>query len=332
MPGAGRGVLAAGPRGPGGDALLAGLAAAGQPCLPYPDRDRRQPGLAETEPGLTLKCLLWETSALAAAPGTPAGREVLFRASSAPPHRAGTTRSTMAWAELASNLDLLLRALGSPEGYDLDPVREALTLARSERELSRAASLFDAVLIAGTARRYLLSPESCLFLGDRDGGYVILPADGLVRRLALGGTGGRAARLFPEASLRDRLGSQAQWRQVDLLGVPGRPQRVEAVFHEPPRYEFDNLDEMMWWKHCRHLAGSTLPTEGLRDLVVLLGAGSANDEPLLLSRSRHRTLSFRFEPAAAWRARVPTRDGRTYGFRVLRAVYETASTADETAI
>ena len=56
------------------------------------------------------------------------------------------------------------------------------------------------------------------------------------------------------------------------------------------------------------------------------GRADAPDErpsPLRLVRSRHRTLSFRFEPPASWRARVPTRDGKTYAFRVVRAVYET---------
>jgi hypothetical protein len=45
--------------------------------------------------------------------------------------------------------------------------------------------------------------------------------------------------------------------------------------------------------------------------------------PLRLTRSRHKTLSFRFEPPQIWRARIAPRDGRTYPFRVLRAVYET---------
>jgi hypothetical protein len=107
--------------------------------------------------------------------------------------------------------------------------------------------------------------------------------------------------------------------------MPGRPQRAEARFRNLPHYEFDNVDEMLWWKHCRHLAGPSLPTEGLSELVVALGEES-NGRPapqLRLMRSRHRTLSFRFEPPATWRKYVPTRDGRTYAFKVVRATFET---------
>jgi hypothetical protein len=109
--------------------------------------------------------------------------------------------------------------------------------------------------------------------------------------------------------------------------MPGRPQRLEATFDEPPRYEFDNVDEMLWWKHTRHVSGPVLPTEGLHDLAVALDAGS-DDAGLKLTRSRHRTLSFRFEPPAVWRSRLPTRDGRTYAFRVQRAVYDTGGEED----
>jgi hypothetical protein len=81
---------------------------------------------------------------------------------------------------------------------------------------------------------------------------------------------------------------------------------------------------MLWWKHTRHLEGPSLPTEGLSDLVISLGSGGESDtSPLRLVRSRHRTLSFRFEPPGAWRALLPTRDGKTYAFRVLRATYQT---------
>ena len=44
-----------------GEALMAGLATAGLPSLPYPDRDRRRSGLAETHPLLILKALLWQS-------------------------------------------------------------------------------------------------------------------------------------------------------------------------------------------------------------------------------------------------------------------------------
>ena len=111
---------------------------------------------------------------------------------------------------------------------------------------------------------------------------------------------------------------------MDLINLPGRATRMEAKFKEQPRYEFDNLDEMLWWKHTRHVSGPLLPVEGLAELiVVLVRSGDEESSSLRLVRSRHRTLSFRFDPPVAWRARVPTRDGKTYPFRVLRAVYET---------
>jgi hypothetical protein len=228
-------------------------------------------------------------------------------------------------------MDVILRALGRDDTFDLEPAREALLRAESDLGLQRAAGILDALLIAGTARRYLESPETCLFLGDREHGYVILPADGLVRRLAQSGTAVAGDRLFPRASLRERLGAYAQLRSVGLLPVPGRPQRTEAVFKNPPHYEFDNLDEMLWWKHCRHLTGPTLPTEGLQELLVLLGPDSpdgGDPAPLKLLRSRHQTLSFRFDPPPAWRERIATRDGKVYPFRVLRAVYETLPVTD----
>jgi hypothetical protein len=81
---------------------------------------------------------------------------------------------------------------------------------------------------------------------------------------------------------------------------------------------------MMWWKHCRHLAGPDVPLDGLDELVVRLDGAAAGDTApgLRLVRSRHKTLSFRFEPAQAWRQHVAPRDGKTYPFRVLRAVFE----------
>jgi hypothetical protein len=268
--------------------------------------------------------LIWEASALSAAPDQ-ATREELFRAYAVPVYRADRLKARTSWAEQASQLDFVLSALGTVEGFDVEPAGEALACARNEQDVERAGGLLDAALIAGTARRYLEAPETCLFVGDQEQGYLVLPADAFVRRLALTGVKEPPGRLFPQASLRERLGAHAQLRPVGLLSVPGRPQRTEASFTDPPRYEFDNVDEMLWWKHCRHLAGPVMPTEGLRELVVALleHAGTGSPPQLRLARSRHRTLSFRFEPPAAWRAHVPTRDGKTYPFRVLRAVYET---------
>jgi len=112
-----------------------------------------------------------------------------------------------------------------------------------------------------------------------------------------------------------------------LVAMPGRPPRLEALFEgSPPRYEFDNLDEMLWWKHCRHLAGPELPLDGLEELAVRLDGPHPDGGPVLrLLRSRHKVLSFRFEPPGAWRGRIATRDGRTYPFQVLRATYEVRS-------
>jgi len=150
-----------------------------------------------------------------------------------------------------------------------------------------------------------------------------LPADGFIRKLGLREGPPSRGQLFPRASLRDRLGSVADIRPLELLAVPGRPQRLEAVFRELPFYEFDNVDEMLWWKHCRHLSGPPLPVEGLQELKVQLGSEEDSDRPpLRLVRSRHRTLSFRFDPPDTWRLRLPTRDGKTYPMRVLRARYD----------
>jgi predicted RNase H-like nuclease len=308
-----------------GESLLAGLAAAGHPCLPYPDRDRRTSGLAEIHPDLALKTLLWEASALSRASGNEM-RDELFRSLGAPVYRAADSPKRSTWADRVTALDMAMRALGQLDGYDLNATREALARASSETDAEAAGSLFDATLVAGTARRYLESPEACLFLGDRESGYVILPADAFIRRLALRDARPSRGELFPRGSLRERLGEDAELRSTELITMEGQPQRLEASFRSEPYYEFDNLDEMLWWKHCRHLDGPLLPTEGLQELTVMLGGKDEQAErgaALRLARSRHRTLSFRFEPPGQWRTRLPTRDGKTYPFRVLRAVYET---------
>lgn len=327
LPPGGRASLDPARRAVGGEALLAALAAAGVPCLPYPDRDRRSSGLAEIHPQLVLKALLWEGSAFAR-PSQPGAPEALFKALSAPEYRRREKEKASSWAERAGILDLLLRALGPLEGYDFRPAREALVAAASEAEFERACSIFDACLLASTARRYMDRPETCLFFGDRTTGYTILPADPLIRRLALKERATAAGvRLFPSRSLRARLEREAELRPAGLLAFPGRPQKIEASFREPPVYEFDNLDEMVWWKHCRHLAGPEIPTEGLEELVVSLEGvpQSPGSQPLRLVRSRHRTLSFRFDPPAAWRRHISPRDGKTYPFSVRRAVYVAAA-------
>ncbi|HEX6853212.1 MAG TPA: hypothetical protein VF139_17585 [Candidatus Polarisedimenticolaceae bacterium] len=305
-----------------GPALLGAFASAGHPCLPWPDRDRRQSGLAETWPDLVAKILVWQGSAAAAA-GIHPDRDAAFRGYALPPYRAS---SRAEWPERASALDLALRGLGFQEDLDLRPAWDALAVAGSERDVERAGALLDATLAAFAAARYLEAPEDCVFLGDRESGYAILPADGFVRRLALRDAAKGATRdLFPKASLRDRLAPFATVRPLELVEIPGRPQRLEAAFEKPPVYEFDNLDEMLWWKHCRHLTGPELPMEGLQELVVRLGHdGNWSDggHALRLLRSRHKVLSFRFEPPAVWRGRVATRDGKAYAFQVVRATYE----------
>jgi len=320
LPPGGRATLSNEPHGVVGETLVAGLAAAGQPSLPFPDRDRRKPGLLESYPELILKALLWISSPMST--WTDRGDLAeLFRACRPAAYRASRLPARTGWAEQAVVLEQTLRSLGTADGFDLAPVLEALSRASSSAETEQAAAMLDSLILAGMARRYLEAPESCLFVGDQERGYVVLPADSFIRRL---GSEARPAhgRLFPKASLRQRLGSGVKVRSVDLLDLPGRPPRLEATFPEPPRYDFDNVDEMLWWKHTRHVGGPKVPTEGLSELVVAVGA-EHDPETLRLVRSRHRTLSFRFEPPASWRSHVPTRDGRTYSFRVIRAVFET---------
>jgi len=310
-----------------GETLLAGLATAGFPCLPYPDRDRRTSGLAETLPALVLKSLLWQHSS-AAAERDLASQEQLFRAWTAPVYRRAALPARAGWADQAIALETALTALGPVSGYDFSTVHDALRSAASVEDTESAAALFDAILIAATAKRYLDAPESCLFAGEREDGYVIVPADSLMRRLWLSDGGQKSSgELFPQASLRERLGHNARLRSTDLLSVPGRPARLEATFNEAPLYEFDNVDEMLWWKHCRHLAGPKMPVNGLQEIQVELDIEGAHAGSLRLVRSRHQALSFRFDRPEAWRRHLPTRDNRTYPFRVLRAVYETAPSA-----
>ena len=311
-----------------GSELISALAMAGHPCLPYPDRDRRQSGLAEVHPELVAKALLWESGTAATARDLP-DRESVLRAIPIPTYRDLRPGKTI-WGERYASLDAALRALAATDGFDFRPAQTELERARSDRAVAAAAALFDATLLAGAARRYLEEPERCAFVGLRETGYVVLPADAFVRRVALrepARVTGHAS-LFPRESLASRLAPHATLRPSALLDMPGQTQRIEAVFETQPRYEFDNLDEMMWWKHCRHLAGPELPIDGLHEIVVRLDAAGDDDATmsLRLVRSRHKTLSFRFEPPAAWRPRVPPRDGKTYPFRVLRATFEAAKT------
>jgi predicted RNase H-like nuclease len=311
-----------------GSELIAALAMAGHPCLPYPDRDRRQSGLAEVHPELVAKALAWESSTAAKARDLP-DRESVLRAIPIPAYRDLRPGQTT-WTERYASLDAALRAVGGSDGFDFRPTQAELERARTDQAVALAAALFDATLLAGTARRYLEEPERCAFVGQRETGYMVLPADAFVRRVVLREpvrVAGHAS-LFPRESLASRLAPHAALRPSALLDMPGQTQRIEAVFETQPRYEFDNLDEMMWWKHCRHLAGPELPIDGLHEIVVRLDAAGDDDATmsLRLVRSRHKTLSFRFEPPVAWRPRVPPRDGKTYPFRVLRATFEAART------
>jgi len=325
LPPGGRAALTADSSGVPGEALMAGLAATGQPCLPYPDRDRRRPGMVETYPALILKTLLWIESPLGESREADE-QQILFRAYTPAAYRAAQIGARTTWAEQAASLDFVLRLIEPVDGFDIGPSREALGQSASLDDVEAAAALFDAALIAGMARRYIETPESCLFLGDTDSGYVILPADRFVRGLA-SETRPTHGRLFPTASLKNRLGPGATIRSADLLDIPGRPHRLEARFDDPPRYEFKNVDEMLWWKHARHLGGPPLVTEGLERMAVTLdGEGSENASPLFLVRSRHRTLSYRFDPPQAWRTRMSTRDQKVYTFSVILATYETSPT------
>ena len=307
---------------PEGAAMITALATAGLPSLPYPDRDGRQSGLAEIHPELVLKALIWERSEAAAARELP-DREEILRAMPVPEYR--TMRPARAtWAERFALLDAALQTVAGCDGFDFRNAQDELRQAGSDKAVATAASTFDATLLAGAARRYIEEPERCAFVGLREAGYVVLPADAFVRRVALKEPARAAdhAALFPRASLEARLAPHATLRPSALLEMPGQTQQVEAVFDAQPQYEFDNLDEMMWWKHCRHLAGPELPTDGLNECVVRLEGGDDAGIGLRLVRSRHKTLSFRFEPPAAWRRRVPPRDGKTYRFHVVRASFD----------
>jgi hypothetical protein len=309
-----------------GSDLITAFAMAGHPCLPFPDRDRRQSGIAEIHPELVAKALIWESSTASSAHDLP-DREAVLRALPVPEYRSARTARAV-WADRYAALDAALRAVSGSDGFDFRPALDELQRAGSDQAVADAVTLFDATLLAGTARRYLEAPERCAFVGLRDTGYVVLPADPFVRRVALRepahATG--HAPLFPQKSLESRLAPHAVLRPSALLDMPGQAQQVEAVFEAHPRYEFDNLDEMMWWKHCRHLAGPELPTDGLHEIVVRLESPRHDESSisLRLVRSRHKTLSFRFEPPSAWRLRVPPRDGKTYPFRVMRAVFDAA--------
>jgi predicted RNase H-like nuclease len=310
---------------PSGADVLAALATAGQPCLPYPDRDRRRSGLAEIHPELVLKALAWEASVASSSPELP-DRDAILRALGPSEYR-GARVERGSVAERWAAVEAALRLVTSADGFDARPARDELARATDGAAIARAASLLDAALLAGAARRYLEEPERSAFVGERETGYTILPADVFLRRVVLKEAphGAERAPLFPRASLDERLGGHAAVRPLALLDMPGRAQRVEAVFEAPPLYEFDNLDEMMWWKHCRHLSGPDVPLDGLDELVVKLdGAAAPESHGLRLVRSRHKTLSFRFEPAHAWRQHLAPRDGKTYPFRVLRAVFEAA--------
>jgi hypothetical protein len=306
-----------------GSELINAFAMGGHPCLPFPDRDRRLSGLAEVHPELVVKALVWESS-LASAHELPE-REALLRALPVPEYRTFRAKQP-AWVESYAALDAALRVLSTASGFDLRPAISELERAKTANAVASAAALLDATLLAGAARRYLEQPERCAFVGQRETGYIVLPADAFVRRVALREPARAAgdAALFPRESLETRLAPHAALRPMALIDLPGQTPRIEAVFETQPRYEFDNLDEMLWWKHCRHLSGPELPAHGLHELVVRLDFPEDDDSTLslILVRSRHKTLSFRFEPPAGWRPRVPPRDGKTYPFRVLRAVYE----------
>ncbi|HJQ99851.1 MAG TPA: hypothetical protein VJ826_16165, partial [Candidatus Polarisedimenticolaceae bacterium] len=265
-----------------GSELVAALAAAGQPALPYPDRDRRRTGLVEIHPELVLKALLWESSAAASSPSLP-DREEVLRALDVPVYR-GAKLAKASWADRFALLDRAMHAVAGAE-IDHGALYSELTKAVTVDAVDRTAAAFDATLLASTARRYIEEPERCAFVGDRESGYTVVPADAFLRRVVLREpAGANRTALFPKASIKDRLQSHADVRALELLGLPGRAQHFEAVFRQAPLLEFDNVDEMLWWKHTRHLDGPEIPSEGLREMVVKLEAPAHSDGPLRLTR------------------------------------------------
>ncbi len=302
-----------------GEQLLGALASAGYACLTYPDRNSHNSGLAEIHPGPALKGLLWSGSRVGDGLGDTE-REKFCKSYKLPVYRRAGARKRSGPEEIASTLDLLIRSLSTTRGYDFKPVLDALATVEGDEDADRAASLFDACVIAGTARRHLDTPESCVFVGERETGYTILPSDDFLRRLLLPAPSGRRGKLFPQATLEESLGEMAEIRSPDLLAVRGRPRKLQAVFREIPCYEFENVDEMLWWKRCRHVGGPALPTDGLMELSVCLENGPGSLE---LVRSRHSALSFRFQSPTAWRALMGPRDNKIYRFKVLSASYET---------
>ncbi len=320
IPPGGRAALPTGERSVTGEKLLAGLAGAGLACLTWPDKNRRTSALAEIHPAPALKSLFWIDAALGAGLSQEERAE-LCRATPIPAYAPVPGKRSRRPADLLFSLDLLVRALAPCSGFDFQPVADLLKEISDEAGAGRAASLLNACLIAGTARRYLDAPETCVFCGERESGYTILPSDDFLRRILVAPASGPKRKLFPQATLEERLGKVADLLPLDLLKVRGKPEKLQAVFREPPCYEFENVDEMLWWKRCRHVEGPPLPTEGLLELSIRL-AGE-EDRLLNLVRSRHTALSFRFEPPGAWRRAMRPRDNRVYRFQVLRASYET---------
>ena len=93
-----------------GSELITALAMAGHPCLPFPDRDRRQSGLAEIHPELVAKAVLWESSTAATARDLP-DREAVLRALPVPVYREARP-GRMTWGECYAALDRLLATSG----------------------------------------------------------------------------------------------------------------------------------------------------------------------------------------------------------------------------
>jgi len=302
-----------------GEKLLAGLAGAGLACLTYPDKNRRTSALAEIHPGPALKSLLWIGSELGK--NLPQDeRESLCRSWQSPAYQPGSGRRKREWTEFLPSLDLLIRILSKQAGYDFSPTAKLLTEISSGKEFTRAVSIFDACLIAGTARRHMETPEACAFCGARESGYTILPSDDFLRRMLIDPPAAGKKKLFPQATLKESLRDVADIRSLDLLQVKGKPKNIQAIFRELPCYEFENVDEMLWWKRCRHVDGPPLPTDGLTELSVQVEGDSRRS--LALQRSRHTALSFRFHPPAAWRSLMQPRDNKVYKFHILRASYE----------
>jgi hypothetical protein len=106
-------------------------------------------------------------------------------------------------------------------------------------------------------------------------GYVVLPADPFVRRVALREPARAAGHtpLFPQRSLESRLAPHAVIRPLARSTCRDKPNRWRPFSRRSRATSSTTSTRMMWWKHGRHLAGPELPTDGLHEIVVRSSQG-----------------------------------------------------------